>query len=98
MTSMGETMTSSIRSKKGQMTFMKWAIKRATLSDKIKPLRMERKPTRPAPVTSGKKKSGKKKSEPNELTQAIASIRQSVVHDPSKEKSEHEEMESPRKK
>ena len=54
---------------------------------------MERQPTLPAPVTSGKKK-----SEPNELTQAIASIRQSVVHDPSKERSEHKEMEVPKEK
>ena len=64
-------------------------------------MRTERKPTRPAPVTSGKKKSSKK-TKPDELTQAIASIRQSVekmtLHDPAKERSEHEEIEVPKEK
>ena len=76
--------------------------KTRSVAPKNQTLRMERKPTRPAPVTSGKKKSSKKKSEPDELTQAITSIRQSVekmnLHDPSKEKSEHEEIEVPKEK
>ena len=50
---------------------------------------MERKPTRPVPVPSGKKK---KKT--NELDQALASVRSSV----DKENSEHEEIEVPKKK
>ena len=45
---------------------------------------MERKPTRPVPVPSGKKKAGSKKKD--ELDLALASIRQSVDK-------EHEEME-----
>ena len=55
---------------------------------------MERKPTRPAPVSSGKKKSSKKKPD-DELTLALASIRQSVetMNLDDKEKSEHEEIE-----
>ena len=56
---------------------------------RIKSERMERKPTRPAPVPSSKKK---KKT--NELDLALASIRTST----DKEVSEHEEIEIPRKK